>query len=305
MADCTVAEIYGDVRGLLGDSGAEVFDDTMLAVPFGSAYRELHDCLINNGLPTARREAYPVLPAFTGVLVPSAFNISDLGEPLEVWERGGISSVAVSTLTNATPIVVTTTAAHGISANTEVTIYGVSSPTVVNDNWWVGVPAANQLALNGSVASGAYGSGGYVAWSTERWVLCSPVDSITQIQPGSRLQYWQWERGRINFRPATEARQLKIVYLASGSAPASGSIGIDNARSFLAVATAYRAAQMRDMVQRAQELKLEAYGPEMVPNVSGGALRTLVNPMVKEMQKRPSRPQTFRPRRNAAWRSFW
>ncbi len=305
MADCTVSDIYGDVRGLLGDSGAEVFDDTMLAVPFGQAYRELHDCLINNGLPPARREAYPVLPAYTGVLVPAAFNITDLDEPVEVWERGNVSSVAISTLTNATPIVVTTASAHGITANTEVTIYGVSTPSVVNDNWWVSVPAADQLALNGSVASGAYGAGGYVAWSSEHWVICNSVDTISQVAPSSRIKYWQWEQNRFNFRPSTEQRQLKIVYWASGTAPSSGSIGIDNARSFLAVATAYRAAQMRDMTSRAQELKLEAYGPEMVPNVSGGALRALVNPMVKEMQKRPARPQTFRPRRNAMWRTFW
>lgn len=305
MADCTVSDIYGDVRALLGDTLTEIFDDSTLAVPFGQAYRELHDCLINNGLPPARREAYPVLPAYTGVLVPAAFNITDLDEPIEVWERGNILSVAISTLTNATPIVVTTASAHGVSANTEVTLYGVSTPTVVNDNWWVSVPANNQLALNGSVASGAYGAGGYVAWSSDRWVICNPTDSITQVQPGNRLQYVQWERGRFNFRPATEQRQLKIVYWASGAAPASGNIGIDNARSFLALATAYRAALMRDMGDRSQQLKLEAYGPELIPNVSGGALRSLVNPMVKEMQKRPVRPQTFRPRRNAMWRTFW
>lgn len=305
MADCTVAEILSDVKGLLGDPTGEVFDDTMLAVPFGLAYRELHDCLVNKGLPTAKREAYPVLPANTGQLVPAAFQINDLSEPIEVWERGGVSLDTISGLTNATPIVVTTSAAHGLSSNAEVTIYGVSTPTKVNQKWYITVLSDTTFSLNGSVASGAYGTGGKVASSAETFFRCSPTETIPQGPAQSRLQYWAWDEEVFTFRPATSDRQLKIVYWASGAAPASGSIGIDNARSSLALATAWRAAQMRDMVQRSQELKFEAYGPNGIPDASGGALRGLVNPMLKELQKRPVRPQTFRPRRNAMWRTFW
>lgn len=305
MADCTVSDILNDVRGLLGDSLAEVFDDTMLAVPFGQAYRELHSVLIGNGLPPARREAYPLLPAYTGTLYPAAFNINDLGEPDEVWERGGVTAVAISSVSDTTPITVTTSAAHGLSSNSQVTIYGASAPTKVNDNWWITVTGPTTFTLNGSVASGAYGSGGYVASSQDRWVLMIAKDDLPQTNPSSRLQYWQWNQERLDFSPATEARQLKIVYWASGAAPTSGSIGIDNARDFLALSTAFRAAQMRDMQARSQELRIQAYGPEQVANVSGGALRELVNPMVKELQKRPARSQTFRPRRNAMWRTFW
>ena len=131
------------------------------------------------------------------------------------------------------------------------------------------------------------------------YTFINPVDPLPQWEASDKLRVWKRESETFYFIPATVARQLKIEYYASGAAPTSGSIGIDNARTFLAVRTASLAAVKYDMPSRGDELKVEAFGPSRQPDGSGGALRGLIGPMILEAQNRSARAGSFRLRRNA------
>jgi hypothetical protein len=69
----------------------------------------------------------------------------------------------VSGATNATPIVITTAAAHGLVAGQRVVIAGVAGNTAANGTWIVTTPiTATTFALTGAVGNGAYTSGGAI-----------------------------------------------------------------------------------------------------------------------------------------------
>ena len=65
--------------------------------------------------------------------------------------------------TNATPIVVTSTA-HGRSVGDSVVVSGVLGNTGANGTWTISAVTANTFTLSGSAGSGAYTSGGTWAW---------------------------------------------------------------------------------------------------------------------------------------------
>lgn len=64
--------------------------------------------------------------------------------------------------TNATPIVVTTSAPHGLSTGASVTITGVGGNTAANGSWAITVTDATHFSLDSSVGNGAYTSGGTI-----------------------------------------------------------------------------------------------------------------------------------------------
>lgn len=67
----------------------------------------------------------------------------------------------ISGATNATPIVITTSAPHGLDGvNQPVTIASVGGNTAANGDWEVTVLTSDTFSLNGSVGNGAYTSGG-------------------------------------------------------------------------------------------------------------------------------------------------
>lgn len=72
---------------------------------------------------------------------------------------------SISTATNASPIVVTTTAAHGYVTGDEVVISGVGGNVAANGTWKVTVTSSTQLSLDGSTGSGSYTSGGKVGYA--------------------------------------------------------------------------------------------------------------------------------------------
>lgn len=72
-------------------------------------------------------------------------------------------SLAVSGATNATPIEITTSAAHGLLTGARVTIAGVGGNTAANGNWVITKTASNKFTLDDSVGNGAYTAGGTVA----------------------------------------------------------------------------------------------------------------------------------------------
>jgi hypothetical protein len=66
----------------------------------------------------------------------------------------------VSGATNATPIVVTTTIAHGLQTGDKVTISGVNGNTSANGSFSVTVASATTFSLDGSAGNGPWTSGG-------------------------------------------------------------------------------------------------------------------------------------------------
>lgn len=75
--------------------------------------------------------------------------------------------LTITNATNATPIVVTTSTAHGLVDGQEVTISLVGGNTAANDQWVVHVTGSATFSLVGSSGSGAYTSGGIVSVWTE------------------------------------------------------------------------------------------------------------------------------------------
>jgi len=140
------------------------------------------------------------------------------------------------------------------------------------------------------------------AGSPDDWLMMFPKDDLSNFTATDNLLFWKWEGDTFYFIGATGNRQLKIEYLSSGSAPTTGTIPIDGARTVLGFITAAYIANtpLGGQPQLASALFALAYGPSMGPDATGGALRLLINPMIKERQKRPIKIPTFRPRRT--WR---
>lgn len=74
----------------------------------------------------------------------------------------GVSNLAVTGATNASPIAITTPAAHGLASGNYVTIAGVLGNTNANNTFNITVTGAATFTLNGSVGSGAYAGGGAI-----------------------------------------------------------------------------------------------------------------------------------------------
>ena len=74
----------------------------------------------------------------------------------------GVSNLAVTNATNATPIVITTTSAHGLSSGNYVSISGVQGNTNANGTWSITVLSTTTFSLGGSTGNAAYTSGGAV-----------------------------------------------------------------------------------------------------------------------------------------------
>jgi hypothetical protein len=294
--DPQVTAVLADAARLLGDPAQEQFTNAVLLPHYSMAYREVYGLAMSWGLQLADRETYFNLPARTGTLRPVSAGITDMGEPKQLWERGIGSSVAITGVSNATPMVVTANG-HGFATGDEVMVSGVAGPVGVNDRWLITRVDANSFILNGSVAGGAYVSGGVATKSDEEFIPMVSRDRLPQYERDDRLRYWQWRGDSFYFVGANVARQLKIIHSVSGNAPQSGTVGIDDFSNFGAARTASLIAPSYGMPQRASELKLDALGPSMQPDGTGGYLRALVNPMLREKQKRQYRPQPFRPRR--------
>lgn len=77
-------------------------------------------------------------------------------------ESNNLGTLTVSGASNATPIVITTSAAHGLTTGNQVSISGVGGNTAANGDWVVTVLTSTTFSLDGSVSNGAYTTGGTV-----------------------------------------------------------------------------------------------------------------------------------------------
>ena len=100
---------------------------------------------------------------------------------------GSFGSVggAITGATNASPIVVTTTSAHGLLTGDQVQIAGVVGNTAANGLFLATFLTATTFSLQGSTGNGVYTSGGAVSQALDisgvlnDWTLKLRVESLT------------------------------------------------------------------------------------------------------------------------------
>ncbi len=86
-----------------------------------------------------------------------------------------IANGTITGATNANPIVITTTAAHGLTTGETVTIAGVTGNTNANGTWVVTVLTSTTFSIP-AVGNGSYISGG--TWRTDPTLI--PLGQVTQ-----------------------------------------------------------------------------------------------------------------------------
>ena len=303
MPDATVQQVLDDVRSHLADnaiSGGEIYTNTVLLPFFQMAYREMFRVMQTIQLPRVQTTAYYNLPAQTGYLDPSTAGISDMGEPWEMGERQVTSALSVSAISITSSVPTLTTAAHGLTDGDRIVVYKAGGVTGVNGLWAVNVTSSTQFELNGAVAVGTYTSGGVASTSDEDFQDIRFVDEIddTEGDLPDRLRIVAWVGDVFRFVPCSQIRQLRIRYISSGNAPTlvTDSVGLDDAKDYLAVRTAGLACASKGAPSRASELNTMALGPKQVEaDASGGLLRQLMLAGVLQMQsQRPIRMPPFR-----------
>lgn len=282
--------VLGDPNGEITQ---EIFDD------FGTAYLDLLQLLMKISSPEVTREVYFTVKANTGVIDPRSLGVVDFAEPTQLWERAPVSSVAVVSLTDGTPISITLASPPPSSQIELQGIVGV--PGWVNRDWWITPTGGNTCTLNGSVTCGSNGTGGVAMFSNSPFSPMARQDTApfagTQ-QLGSTLGYYVWENGFIYVPACNNDIQVWIEYLINATPPTSGDIGLVEGRELnaLAYATAAYFAPKRAIPQGPQ-IKMDAFGESGRPNGSGGMFRELIIPILQEQQNTPRRSGKFRPRR--------
>lgn len=314
MAIPLVSDVLTGAAALLGDLAAEQFTSTVLLPWYSMAYREAYSLAMTWRLPVATRDAYYFLPANSVALTPAQMSITDMGEPIDVWARPNVSTLTITGVTNATPMVVTTSVAHGLGEGAPVEIYGVASPVlIINQQWRIHPTGASSFSLIGSTAGGVWVSGGTVISGGEESVnpfvpvtLCM---NLPQLPVAPSLLYWRWMNDMLRFTGASGDVELWVEYLSSGAPPQSGSIGWDNCQNFLQSRTAGLIASAYDMPGTGALQTLVALGQSGQPDGTGGALRGFMYPMLMQKMRNPKRSMPFRRRtvaygRNAGYGAF-
>jgi hypothetical protein len=253
------------------------------------------------GNPRVRKEVFYTLPAYTTVLFPSTASISDMGEPEFLEERGGLTTKTITGATGTTTVTITATA-HGFTTGDEITVGGLVGFAGAHGIWGITVSDADSFVLNGAVGTGTYSSGGVAVKSSEQFSEVQKRDRIESVGNVSVLGEYAWLEDAFRFRPCPTARQLRIVYLSSGTPPTqtTDSIGIDDAIDFLAHATAGSFAQSRGAGTQGASLLEHAYGPQFFQDGAlGGLLYELqAQPILTMQRDDDNQVRRFRERRD-------
>lgn len=122
---------------------------------------------------TSQTTYQTITPGNVGILVRRPHNATDLAAASVISGNNLVQKntttaspgATITGATNAGPIVITTSAAHGFATDQLVSISGVLGNTAANGNWTIIVTGANTFSLTGSTGNGAYTSGG-IAVST-------------------------------------------------------------------------------------------------------------------------------------------
>lgn len=101
--------------------------------------------------------------------------------------------LVITGATNATPIVITTSVAHGLASGAFVKITGVAGNTAANGNWIITVASSTTFSLNTSVGNGVYTSGGTIETQAPR--TSQPVWAVQKfVYTAGNLSASYWAR---------------------------------------------------------------------------------------------------------------
>lgn len=108
---------------------------------------------------------------------------SAYGTQIRVGDGVPLAALTITGATNATPIVVTTSAAHGVVDVSYGTVAGVVGNLGANGSWVLEAVTTTTLRLRNSVGTGAYTSGGTLT----KLSTFASIASLTNVQDaGSR-----------------------------------------------------------------------------------------------------------------------
>lgn len=86
----------------------------------------------------------------------------------------------ITTATNASPIVITTSSAHGWATGAVITVSGAQGNTAANGSWTITVLSTTSFSLNGSTGNGAYTGNGVATYYVDLGTISS-INSNTSI----------------------------------------------------------------------------------------------------------------------------
>ena len=304
----TVQQAYSRARLHLGDEKDQIYHNEVLEPDLDTAYGEMFAVLDLYNNKKTQREAHFDLPARTTYLDPATVGLSNFGEPIDLRERTVADSFTITAVDTTSPpgCILTLSSSHSWSDGQEVIVYlvgGVSDE--INDNWVADVSglAANQIKLLGCTATGSWTSGGVVSSSTESW--SAPMEAST-VPPnyrdvtGRSVGIYQWRGDIFRFPQTNEARQIKIVYSISGSAPIkpTASLGVDDSLRFLSYRMASTAGYKK-YHPRAETYERMAIGQNGEADGRGGFLAQLVGLGIQTLQNERHGPRRWRQRRTS------
>lgn len=104
---------------------------------------------------------------------------SALGSAIKIGDGTPGTQVNVSNATNATPIVITTATAHGMSTSDVVTIASVGGNTAANGTFLITRNSDTEFVLRASAGNGAYTPATGTATPTETFTAIAELTGIT------------------------------------------------------------------------------------------------------------------------------
>jgi hypothetical protein len=319
----TVQNVWDLARAHLGDTAVAggQYSNTLLLQFWPTTWNSLYRYLDRNNNKRLRRTKFYNIPANTGYLMPADIGIKDMGKPESMWDRTIQSTFTATVLTvNAATASVPSFAdltipAHGLQAGAEVVSFGFGRTvsTVsddINAEWYINVPDANTIRLNGCAAidlGSAVGSTGIISTGSETFKR-TPIQQLYDIETfpltsaGQCITNWKWDNGIIRVTPSTTARQIRIVYMLSGNPPTTTtlSIGLDDAGDALSLFLAASLAAAKGFATKSASLFMRAVGNPSgdTTNVEGGAFYELAQLGAQEINRTRVVIPRYRPRRN-------
>lgn len=253
MAFPTVAQCNTAAQSRAADVDGDILTAAVLLPGIQGAVRDLFRAFSIFDNPRIIKSVYYPLPANTTVLHPATAGISDMGEPIALYERGNITTVNVDSATaNASSLSVSTATAHGRTTGDMVTLNQLGGITGADGMFAATVVDADDLTINGLVCGGTYTSGGTVTYSAERFSPVASLASSRQLpnDTDSRVRASAWEGDRWLLGQANAAVEIAIDYYSSATVPTGDTdvIAVDDCVDYIA----YRALAIVNMVRAPQ-----------------------------------------------------
>lgn len=129
--------------------------------------------------------------------------------------------------------------------------------------------------------------------STEKYTqLWEYGVNLPQIDAADQLRYFIWRLDTFYFLGATTARQLRLTYYASGTAPTTGTLGVDGSLVYFGNITAAIAGRRKGHDEW-KDLWKRAVGENYEKGYLGGDLWRLIQPMDRSTQRVRIQPRAF------------